>query len=200
MAKFKKAFIPLGVSGVFVALSLVGGLALTSTLQTRYIPEEIVIEDAGGEDVTTADRESFSTELKKVKVYDGDYYDGLKDSETDPTPVEGMYNSIALICEGGNSKSDRKLIVTQNEQGAFYQYIGYEHMEYANAKLEQDYLLAFSRHGMFVKFNSYQLSQPEEGQEKGELYDMYEVLGECVNKNLGKWYKVAVSKEASYHQ
>lgn len=192
MAKFNKAFIPLGISGAFVAFGLVGSLALNAAYNVMYIPEDIVIEDAGGEDVVASNPEELKTELLKVKIYSGDYYDSLKEETSDPEPAEGFYNSIAITCEGGNSSFNRKLVVTQNQAGAFYQYGGYATT--SGVKTEQNTLIGFSRHGMFMKFNDYKVSSEDPNAD----LETKKVFENAVLKHRGKWYKVATHIEASY--
>ena len=190
MAKFNKAFIPLGISGAFVAFGLVGSLAINAAYNVMYVPEDIVIEDAGGEDIVAENPEDLTTELLKVKVYSGDYYASLKEETSDPEPEEGFYNSIAITCEGGTSSLQRKLIVTQNQAGAFYQYAGYQVT--SGIKNTQNALIGFSRHGMYMKFNEYTYSAEDPSKTVGKEQ---EVIQNSITKHRGKWYEVAVTKE-----
>ena len=193
MAKFNKAFIPLGISGAFVAFGLVGSLAINAAYNAMYVPEDIVIEDAGGEDVVASNPEELKAELLKVKIYSGDYYDSLKEETSDPEPAEGYYNSVAITCEGGDSSFNRKLIVTQNQAGAFYQYSGYATTS-GKVKVDQNALIGFSRHGMFMKFNDYKVSS-EDPEADLEIQKVFE---DAVSKHRGKWYKVATHIEPSF--
>lgn len=196
MAKFNKAFIPLGISGAFVAFGLVGSLAINAAYNVMYVPEEIVIESAGGEDVVAETPEELSTKLKSIVVYDGAYYAGLEtlpESEPDPVPEEGKYNSLAITCVGGDgSTMDRKLVITQNHLGAFYQYDGW-HVA-SGLKITQNTLIGYSRHGMFTKFNNISVVSNAEGKEVDE---MNQVVFDSIQKTRGNWYKVACSKASS---
>ena len=191
MAKFNKAFIPLGISGAFVAFGLVGSLAVNAAYNVMYVPEELAIEGAGGEDVVADNPEDLKTELLKVKIYDGVHYAGLKGETSDPQPEEGYYCSIGITVEGGTSSINRKLVVTQNQAGAFYQFNGY--MISNEIREDIDALFGFSRHGLFMKFNDYKVSSEVSEKDFGTK----KVLENAVSKHRGKWYEVAVNEETS---
>jgi hypothetical protein len=185
----KKAFIPLGISGGFAILGLVGALALSVV---SYVPENIKVESAGGNDVTVSNPDELSSELKNTSTFGGSYYQALIGSDVDPEPVEGKNNSIAISCEGradyGTVSFERSLIVTQNHLGAFYQYDGWSTS--GDVKTEQNLLFGISRYGMFVKWNSYSVTAL-----KGSLDEYSEIFVKAIQKRRGNWYKVEVSEE-----
>jgi hypothetical protein len=204
MGNFKKAFIPLGLSAGFMAVSLFGGVALKATSKSEevYVPKEVVVESAGGTDEQASSPAELKEKLLKIKSYSGNYYDSLKDNEGDPEPDPEKYNSLAITVDGwvkdseGKTTMDRKLVVTQNHLGAYYQMDGYS-IDNKGTKTDLNAVIGFSKHGMYFLANHYNVTST--GSYEGE--EMVKILCDELNANRGKFYKVAVEKEGpSYEQ
>ncbi len=184
----RKAIIPMAIAAVF---GLTGVIVYSVG---TYVPETITLEGDGGTDTKVEDLDGAIEAFSVPALSRGAaYYQSLMLMEEDPEPLpEG--NSIGVHVVGNynyeltGTSYDRELIIAQNEKGLNYRYDGWQLV--SGTKTTLDYLVAVSRHGMFVKYNSHAIAN-QDGEEVDELQ---RDLSAGMNNNRGKWFKVDISE------
>lgn len=186
----KKAIIPMAIAAAF---GLVGVIVYSTG---TYFPATLTLEGAGGTDEQVETLDDVVSAFSSPALARGSaYYQTLMLMDKDPEPLpEG--NSIGVICSGnyddghGTSYS-RELTIAQNEQGLIYHYDGWQKINGTTTTL--DYLMAISRHGMFVKYNKHSIESEKEGNSAED--QLQKDLSTSINKNRGKWIYVGVTEE-----
>lgn len=194
----RKALIPLGIAAAIgvagVVVSSVGGAS-------GYVPATLELQAAEGTDQKVQKMDELQTFLTSPAVSrTSDYYRGIVGLKTDPEPV-AKGNSFGCVATGNFSAKnarqemsyDRTLTIAENERGVIYRYEGTTTLS-ANSvtqTVEQDVLYALSRHGMFIKYNSY--SQTMTGNSASASTAQY--INDGIKAHRGQWYTVGISQE-----
>ncbi|MBE6126856.1 MAG: hypothetical protein E7182_02660 [Erysipelotrichaceae bacterium] len=194
----RKALIPLGIAAAIgvagVVVSSVGGAS-------GYVPATLELQAAEGTDQKVQKMDELQTFLTSPAVSrTSDYYRGIVGLKTDPEPV-AKGNSFGAVATGNFSAKngqqqmsyDRTLTIAENERGVIYRYEGTA-TQSANGvtqTVDQDVLYAVSRHGMFIKYNSY--SQTMSGNSASASTAQY--INDGIKAHRGQWYTVGISQE-----
>ena len=194
----RKALIPLGIAAAIgvagVVVSSVGGAGV-------YVPATLELQAADGTDQKVQKMDELQTFLTSPAVSRGaTYYRGLIGAKTDPEPV-AKGNSFGCVATGNYSVKtarqemsyNRTLTIAENERGVIYRYEGKTTMtaDDVTQTVDQDVLYALSRHGMFVKYNSY--LQTLTGNSASASTVQY--INDGIKAHRGQWYTVGISQE-----
>ena len=199
----KKSLIPMGIAGL---------LALGATFSSlSYVPATVTLEGAGGTDMRTATPQDAGVVMLAAAAKNGDYYGSLEGLPDDPEPVPGELNSLGIEVSGFHvmtdddgknfQRIDRSMVVAQNEKSVVYHIDAVQQQrsesngDWVQQDINQNVVIAVSRHGMYVKYNYFSSETTTNVKDTGAIDPSTEIvkaIPERIMAARGKWIYVGI--------